>query len=67
MKEMVFWMGIVAAFLSAVSGGYAAFGAQIRNKQQEFLSDLESQSHWASYAAAAAGISVLAQAIERSL
>jgi hypothetical protein len=50
---------------SAVIGIYAALGIDVRDNMDAFISDLRRQSQWAAWAAAAAGVSVLAQAIEK--
>lgn len=63
MKEITTWLAIIAAGASAMLGLYAAFGIEVRDNMDAFISDLRRQSHWASLAAAAAGVSVLAQAI----
>jgi hypothetical protein len=67
MNEVASWAAIVAAGVSAVFGLYAAFGIEVRDNQDVFIADLRKQSLWASLAASAAGISVLAQALEKWL
>jgi hypothetical protein len=67
MKEISSWAAIAAAGISAVLGLYAAFGIEVRDNIDAFIGDLQRQSRWASFAAAAAGISVLAQALEKWL
>ena len=64
MKEAFSWLGIGAALVSAAVGLYAALGIDVRDNMDAFISDLRKQSQWA---ASAARISVLAQAIEKVL
>jgi hypothetical protein len=66
-KEVASWVAIGAAGLSAAFGLYAAFGIEVRDNIDAFIGDLQKQSHWAAYAAATAGVSVLAQAIDKWL
>jgi uncharacterized membrane protein len=65
MKEIVFWVAILAAAASAGFGLYAALGVDVRDNLDAFISDLQRQSRWAAWAAAFAGVSVLAQSLER--
>jgi hypothetical protein len=67
MKEAFSWLAIGAALVSATLGMYAALGIEVRDNQDKFISDLQKQSRWTAWAASAAGISVLAQAIEKAL
>jgi hypothetical protein len=67
MKEIVSGVAIIAACLSAGFGLYAALGIDIRDNMDAFISDLKRQSFWASWAAAAAGVSVAAQVAEKFL
>jgi hypothetical protein len=67
MKEAFSWLAIGAALVSAAVGLYAALGIDVRDNMDAFISDLRKQSQWAAWAASAAGISVLAQAIEKVL
>ncbi|MCU1340287.1 MAG: hypothetical protein JWO19_5868 [Bryobacterales bacterium] len=67
MKEIATWLAIIAAGMSAILGLYAAFGIEVRDNIDAFIPDLQRQSHWASLAAAAAGVSVVAQAIGKLL
>jgi hypothetical protein len=60
-------VAIVSAGLAAVLGLYAAVGIEVRDNIDAFIGDLQRQSHWAALAAAAAGISVLAQAADKWL
>jgi hypothetical protein len=63
MKQALSWLAVIAALASAGIGLFAALGVDVRDNQDEFISDLRRQSHWAAWAAAMAGVSVLAQAI----
>ena len=65
MKEITSSVAIAAAGFSALFGLYAVFGIDV--SEDAVIADLQSQSLWASLAAAAAGISVLAQAIDKWL
>ena len=65
MKEITSSVAIAAAGSSALFGLYAAFGIDV--SEDAVIADLQSHSFWASLAAAAAGISVLAQAIDKWL
>jgi hypothetical protein len=65
MKEIASSVAIAAAGLAALFGLYAAFGIGV--SEDAVIADLQGQLFWASLAAAAAGISVLAQAIDKWL
>ena len=65
MNEIVSSVAIAAAGFAALFGLYAAFGIGI--SEDAVIADLQFQSFWTSLAAAAAGISVLAQAIGKWL
>lgn len=67
MKEIASWVALAAALASACMGLYAAIGVSVRDNVDVFISDLQKQSRWAAWAAASAGISVLAQALEKFL
>ena len=62
-KDVSFWVATLAAFASAVLG-LSAGALRVRDNQDESIEDLKRQSHLAAWAAAFAGISVLAQSIE---
>ena len=64
MKETASSVAIAAAGFSALFGLYAAFGIDV--SEDAVIADLQHQSFWTSLAAAA-GISVLAQAIDKWL
>ncbi|WP_369723076.1 hypothetical protein AB8Z38_03045 [Bradyrhizobium sp. LLZ17] len=66
MKDVSFWIATLAAFSSAVLGVSAGV-LRMRDNEDKLIDDLRRQSHLAAWAAAFAGISVLAQAIERML
>ena len=65
MKQIASSVAIAAAGFSALFGLYAAFVIGI--SEDAVIADLQFQSLWASLAAGAAGISVLAQAIDKWL
>lgn len=65
MKEAASLVALVAAVVSAFIGLYAALGIEVRDNMDAFISDLQKQSKWASWAAASAGISAVAQVVER--
>jgi len=65
MKSALSWLAIIAAFASAAIGLYAAVGIDVRDNLDVFISDIQKQSNWAGWAAAAAGVSVVAQVIEK--
>jgi hypothetical protein len=65
MKAIASWTAILTAAISAGLGLYAALGVEVRDNIDAFIGDLQRQSYWASLAAAAAGISVLAQALDK--
>ena len=67
MKEVLSWLAIGAALASAAIGLYAAMGIDVRDNMDAFISDLRRQSQWAAWAAASAGVSVLAQVIEKMI
>ena len=60
-----FFVAIAAAGFSALFGLYAAIGIDV--SEDAVIADLQNQSFCTSLAAAAAGISVLAQAIDKWL
>ena len=66
MKDIVGWLALVAALGSAGLGGFAA-SLSVRDNQDKFIQDLQRQSRWAAWAAAMAGVSVLAQTFEKFL
>ena len=63
-RERASSVAIAAAGFSALFGLYAAFGIGI--SEDAGIADLQFQSFWTSLAAAAAGISVLAQRLSTS-
>jgi hypothetical protein len=67
LKEIAGWVAILSAFVSAGLGLWAAVGIDVRDNMDAFIGDLQRQSHWAAWAAAAAGVSVLAQAADKWL
>ena len=65
MKQIASSVAIGAAGFSALFGFYAAFGIDV--SEDAVIADLQHQSFCTSLAAAAAGISVVAQAIDKWL
>ncbi|MET0710515.1 MAG: hypothetical protein ABWY82_27280 [Tardiphaga sp.] len=65
MKKTASCVAIAAAGFSALFGLYAAIGIDV--SEDAVIADLQNQSFCTSLAAAAAGISVLAQAIDKWL
>ncbi len=66
-KDIASWVALISAGLSALLGLYAAVGIDVRDNIDAFIGDIQRQSHWAAWAAATAGISVLAQAADKWL
>ena len=64
-KEIASWVAITAAGLSTGLGLYAAIFVEVRDNVDAFIGDLQRQSQWTAVAAAVAGISVFAQAIDK--
>ena len=61
-KDIAAWLAILAATSSASVGIYAAAFLKVRDK---FIEDLARQSEWAAIAATLAGVSALAQVVEK--
>jgi hypothetical protein len=64
-REAASWIAIGAALTSACVGLYAIAGSDLRDKVEKFVPLIRERSPWAAWAAIAAAISVVAQAIER--
>jgi hypothetical protein len=64
-KDASSWVAIGAALTSACTGLYAAAGSDLRKKVERFVPLMREQAPWAAWAAIAAAISVVAQAIEK--
>lgn len=64
MKEALPYLSILSSFAAAGLGIRAAT-VVVRNSQDDFISDISRQGRWASWAAVAAGISVILQAVDR--
>jgi type II secretory pathway component PulK len=62
MKDPASWIAIGAALISACVGLYAAAGSDVRDK---LIPQIGAQSSWAAWAAIAAAVSVVAQAMEK--
>ena len=65
MREAASWIAIGTALTSACVGLYAVVGSDLRDKVEKFAPLIREQSPWAAWAAIAAAISVVAQAMER--
>jgi len=59
------WIAIGAALMSACVGLYAAAGSDLRDRIEKFVPQLRGQAPWAAWAAIAAAVSVVAQAMEK--
>jgi hypothetical protein len=66
-KDAAPWIAIGAALISACVGSYAAAGNDIRGKVERLFPLLREQAPWAAWAAIAAAVSVVAQAMEKLL
>ena len=65
MTDAASWIAIGAALISACVGLYAAAGSDVRDKVEQFIPQIGAQSSWAAWAAIAAAVSVVAQAMEK--
>lgn len=65
MKDASSWVAIGAALTSACTGLYAAAGIDLRGKVERLFPFIREQAPWAAWAAIAAAVSVVAQAIEK--
>jgi hypothetical protein len=65
MTDAASWIAIGAALTSACVGLYAAAGSDLRDKVEQFIPQLRGQAPWAAWAAIAATVSVVAQAMEK--
>lgn len=65
MKDVSSWVAIGAALTSACAGLYAAAGIDLRGKFEKLFPFIREQAPWAAWAAIAAAVSVVAQAIEK--
>jgi len=64
-KDASSWVAIGSALSSACTGLYAAAGIDLRKKVERRFPRIREQAPWAAWAAIAAAISVVAQAIEK--
>jgi hypothetical protein len=67
LKEIAGWGSIGFAGLAAACGIYSGLFIEVRDSVDHFIGDLQRQSQWTSWAAAAAGIAVGLQALEKYL
>ncbi|TPM33880.1 hypothetical protein FJ955_03860 [Mesorhizobium sp. B2-2-2] len=58
------YLSIATSILAAVLGIRAAT-ITVRNSMDDFMGDIARQSRWASFAAVAAGLSVVLQSVDR--
>jgi hypothetical protein len=65
MKDAASWIAIGAALISACIGLYAAAGSDLRNEVERVVPLIREQTPWAAWAAIAAAVSVIAQAMVR--
>ena len=65
MTDTASWIAIGAALTSACVGLYAAAGSELRDKVERFIPQLRGRAPWAAWAAIAAAVSVVAQAMEK--
>ena len=63
MKDAASWIAIGAALISACVGLYAAAGSDIRNEVERLFPLIRERAPWAAWAAIAAALSVVAQAM----
>lgn len=67
MKDLAGWASILFAAIAAACGVYSGLFIKVRDSIDHFIGDLQRQSQWTSWAAAAAGIAVALQALEKYL
>ena len=65
MRDAASWIAIGAALISACAGLYAIAGSDLRDKVERFVPSIREQSPWVAWAAIAAAVSVVAQAVEK--
>ena len=65
MSDAASWIAIGAALTSACVGLYAALGSDLRGRIEQLVPQLRGQAPWAAWAAIAAAVSVVAQAMEK--
>jgi hypothetical protein len=64
LKEALPYLSIISSVVAAGLGIRAA-SVVVRDSLDDFISDISRQGRWASWAAVAAGVSVVLQAIDR--
>ena len=62
MTDAASWIAIAAALTSACVGLYAAAGSDLRDRVEQLIPQMRGQAAWAAIAAA---VSVVAQAMEK--
>ena len=65
MRDAASWIAIGAALISACAGLYAIAESDLRDKVEKLVPMIREQSPWAAWAAIAAAVSVIAQAMEK--
>ena len=65
MRDAASWIAIGAALTSACAGLYGIAESNFRDKVEKLVPIIREQSPWAAWAAIAAAVSVVAQAVER--
>ena len=65
MKDAASWIAIGAALVSACVGLYGIAGSDLRNEVERLFPLMHEQTPWAAWAAIAAAVSVVAQAMEK--
>jgi len=64
-KDAASWVAIGAALISACVGLYATAGSDLRDSVERLFPLIREQTPWAAWAAIAAAVSVVAQAMEK--
>jgi hypothetical protein len=64
-KDAASWIAIGAALISACAGLYVISGSDLRGKVERLFPFMREQAPWAAWAAIAAAVSVVAQAMEK--
>jgi len=64
MRDTASWIAIGAALTSAWLGLYASAGSDLRDRVEKLVPQIRRDSPWAAWAAIAAAVSVVAQAME---
>ena len=65
MNEVFSGIALLSALASVGLGFYAAVRIVVREDLEPFLSDLKRRTYWSAWAAFAAGVSTLAQVLQK--